>query len=150
METPDCASGYLASIEQLEATGSRAHLGMLSGLLAGQFLRLGLLNDAAKLLTMAIADGDRTGNRWYHSELHRLRAEVSLAALDLRTAEAGFRDAIMLAREHGARWFELRAMSGLTQLQRNQGKIDDARSQQTVHSMGHGDVALASLLSKNR
>ncbi len=83
VETPDCASGYLASIEQLEATGSRAHLGMLFGLLAGQFLRLGLLNDAAKLLTMAIADGIEqaiggiTANSIACEPRYRLRHSIS-------------------------------------------------------------------------
>ncbi|MCY0852616.1 winged helix-turn-helix domain-containing protein [Cupriavidus sp. D39] len=118
---------YRKAVEQLDATGFRAHMSMAVGGLSATLLQVGLLEEADSLLTEAITEGDKAGNRWYHSELYRLRAEVALKRMDEPSAEDYFADAIATAREHSAAWLERRATAGLADLWTRQGRHRDAQ-----------------------
>ena len=72
------------------------------------------------LLAEALDRVERTGGRWIEAELHRLRGELLLALPepDQPEAEACFRRALAVAREQGAKMWELRAATSLARLWR--------------------------------
>ena len=101
----------------------------LLGLLADIRTQAGDPTEARDLLTEALGIVDRTQERWFEAELHRLRAEALLASSprDSAEAEASLRHALAVAREQEARFWELRAATSLARLWRDQGKRIDAR-----------------------
>lgn len=75
------------------------------------------------------------GERSYEAEAHRVRGELLAAAGDLASAEASFQDALAIARQQGAKLWELRAASSLAALWRDQGKCAAAyRLLARIHS----------------
>ena len=66
--------------------------------------------------------------RWFEAELHRLRGEVVLrsAPIDVADAEPCFQQALGIARQQGARWWELRATTSLAKLCVDQGRRREA------------------------
>jgi predicted ATPase len=81
---------------------------------------LGLLADALERV-------HRTRERWFEAEVHRLRGEALLhIAASAVEAEESFRQAISVAREQGAAWWELRAATSLARLWRDQGRRVEA------------------------
>ena len=101
----------------------------LLGLLADICTQAGDPTEARDLLTEALGIVDRTQERWFEAELHRLRAEALLASspCDFAEAEASLRHALAVAREQEARFWELRAATSLARLWRDQGKRTEAR-----------------------
>jgi class 3 adenylate cyclase len=91
---------------------------------AGRFEEgLGALNDAF-LFT------ERTGQRYYQAELHRLKGELLLShdASNAAAAEQSFHAAIDISRKQRAKSWELRASTSLARLLRDSRRRDDARS----------------------
>jgi predicted ATPase len=68
-----------------------------------------------------------TDERWAEAELYRVRGELRCAGGDSITAEVWFLKAVSVARQQGAKFWELRASTSLARLWRDQGKPDDAR-----------------------
>ena len=101
----------------------------LLGLLADICTQAGDPTEARDLLTEALGIVDRTQERWFEAELHRLRAEALLASSpsDSAEAEASLRHALAVARDQEARFWELRVATSLARLWRDQGKRTDAR-----------------------
>jgi len=90
--------------------------------------RLNRIDDALNLLSSAFDFVNRTDERWYEAELHRLMGELSMltAGSDF-SGEEHFRRAIEVARKQTARSLELRASTSLARLLTKQGKRDEAR-----------------------
>jgi predicted ATPase len=101
-----------------EATGARATRPLLQGLLAEAELLAGRSAEALRLLTDALADVDRSGERYCEAELHRLYGQSLLALSPPRPAEAqaAFRTSIAVASRQGARLLEERARASLARL----------------------------------
>ena len=80
------------------------------------------------VLTEALALVDTTGERWYESELHRLKGKLLLQqSLDNQAeAENSFHHALDLARNQQAKSFELRTATSLARLWQQQGKHQEA------------------------
>jgi predicted ATPase len=99
------------------------------GLLAESYRQLGRAGDALLLLTDALDRVERTGERWFEAELHRLKAEVLMGhpACSGVEAEASLARALSIARGQAARLWELRASASLARLWRDQGRHADAR-----------------------
>jgi predicted ATPase len=91
--------------------------------------RPGRLDEGLEALTEALARIERTGERWWEAETHRLRGDLLLqrspAALD--QAERCYQRAIKRARQQSAKSLELRAATSLARLWRDQGKRAEAR-----------------------
>jgi class 3 adenylate cyclase/tetratricopeptide (TPR) repeat protein len=68
-----------------------------------------------------------TRDKYYESEINRVRGELLLMLNDHDAAEASFREAIEIARCQSAKLFELRAATSLAYLWNKQGKRDRAR-----------------------
>jgi hypothetical protein len=79
------------------------------------------------VLSEAFAEADRTGGRQYQAELHRLKGELLLTQ-DATVTETSFRQAIKVARNQGARSWELRAVTSLSRLHHLQGNTERARN----------------------
>jgi class 3 adenylate cyclase/predicted ATPase len=91
---------------------------------------LGRFDEALELVTEALDLIERTGERWYEAELHRLSGEFSCLcdSSSLSAAEKSFRTAIEIARKQEAKSLELRATTSLARLLAKQGNRDDART----------------------
>jgi predicted ATPase len=66
-------------------------------------------------------------DRWAEAELHRVRGELLRAVHDTAAAERSFSQAIGIAQQQSAKFWELRATTSLSRLWREQGKRDTAR-----------------------
>jgi predicted ATPase len=77
-----------------------------------------------------LAQVDRTGERWYEAELHRIEGGLllSLPVPDQRKAEVCFRKAIEIAQVQEAKSWELRAATSLARLWLDQGKRREAHA----------------------
>jgi predicted ATPase len=80
---------------------------------------------AMLLLVDALARVEKTDERWFVAELHRLKGEVVLRTTP---ADAGacFRKALHVAQEQGAKWWELRAATSLARLWAEQDRRQEA------------------------
>jgi predicted ATPase len=80
------------------------------------------------VLTEALMLVDTTGERWYESELHRLKGELLLQQSSDNQAEAEscFHHAIAIAQSQQAKSLELRAATSLARLWQQQGKRTEA------------------------
>jgi predicted ATPase len=101
------------------------------GLLAGAYLKAGEKELAMALLGNALNMVERTGERYFESELYRLKGEVLL--LDSgedaeKKAERMFRKASELAGHFGHDFSALRAAISLCRLYRREGRVQEARS----------------------
>ena len=81
------------------------------------------LNQLAEAATLVEA----TKERWAEAEIHRLRGDLLDAVGDRATAEQSYLQAISVARQQSAKFFELRASASLARFWRNQGKRTEAR-----------------------
>jgi predicted ATPase len=71
---------------------------------------------------------DQSEGRFYAAELHRLKGEILLrqAMTNAPQAEACFHQALALARQSQAKWWELRAAMSLARHWQHQDKHQDA------------------------
>jgi serine/threonine protein kinase/predicted ATPase len=98
-------------------------------LLAEALSETGHIDDALTTLDEAEAAIDRTGERYYEAELHRLRGTLLLKRSSRGTsskAEACFSQAIAIARRQHAKPWELRAATSLARVWQQQGKQAEA------------------------
>ena len=81
------------------------------------------------VLTEALTRVDTTGERWYESEIYRLKGELLLQQNSDHQAEAEmcFHQALNIARAQQAKSFELRTATSLARLWQQQGKHEEAR-----------------------
>jgi predicted ATPase len=107
-----------------DAMGVRQHIPSFLGLLAGLYIGIHDFGEALKLLDEALARADQLEERWFEAELHRFKGEALLASSPDCSAEAEicYRRALAVAREQGAKLWELRAATSLALLSADQGK----------------------------
>ena len=70
---------------------------------------------------------EKTEERWAAAEMHRLRGTLLLAMNQRDAAEVGFNQALAVARQQGAKLWELRAGINLARLWRDDGNPTIAR-----------------------
>lgn len=135
-----------APVEQLQkmiaawcATGAELLRPYLLGLLAEQYGKIGRIEKGLALLDEALAVVNTSAERFSEAELYRLRGELLLVRdanrLSAQTspprsnseAESCFQKALFVARQQGAKSWELRAATSLAQQWFKQGKREGAR-----------------------
>jgi predicted ATPase len=81
------------------------------------------------VLETTLALVDKTGERYYEAELHRLKGELLLQQSSDNRAEAEtcFHQAIAIAQHQSAKSLELRAATSLAQLWQSQYKREESR-----------------------
>jgi predicted ATPase/DNA-binding winged helix-turn-helix (wHTH) protein len=100
------------------------------GVLAEGLAGLGQLAEGLVTVDEALASADRGGERYYVAELLRIKGELLLQQAGDRSisaTETCFREALDLAREQGALFWELRAALSLARLRIMQDRQGDAR-----------------------
>ena len=112
-----------------QATGAELKVPYYLGLMAalsGETAK----TDAMPLFADALDRVERTGERWFEAELHRLKGEVLLGGSEpsIADVEVEFQRALAIAREQGARFWELRAATSLARLWSDQRRHEDARN----------------------
>ena len=98
-------------------------------LLAKSHADLGQLEDAWRNVDEAKAVIERTEERWFEADVHRIAGEIALKSPqpDAAKAEAHFERALAVARQQQAKSWELRAATSMARLWRDQGKPQQAR-----------------------
>jgi predicted ATPase len=103
-------------------------------LLARALRRVGESEAALDALDEALQTGERTEGRVWEAECYRVKGELlqeapaeAVSGRDRGDAEASLRQAVAVARQHGARSLELRAAMTLCTTWSRQGKKADAR-----------------------
>jgi predicted ATPase len=122
----------LAAYRATEAELARS---FFLALLASAYGKAGQVQAGLSVLAEALAMVDKTGERFYEAELHRLEGELMLQGPSIHTdgranaeeAEACFHKAIAIAHRQDAKSLELRALLSLTRLWQQQGKTAQAR-----------------------
>ena len=109
------------------ATGAEIKVPYYIGLLAEACRRTNRTTEGLNQLSEAFDLVERTDERWYEGELHRLKGEMLIATADRRSAEPCFSCALATAQKQGAKFFELRAANSLARLWHDQGRHAEAR-----------------------
>ena len=118
----------LDRMAQVAETGTQVGAPWLL-LLVGQAQQAtGELAEAQATVATALAIAAHTGQHYFDVDLHRLDGDLLLATGGpADEAAARYHRALAIAREQGARSFELRAATSLSRLWRDQGKRTEAR-----------------------
>ncbi len=111
-----------------QAIGAELLRPYLLGVLAEAYGMAGQAGEGLTALTKAFAQVDKTGERMWEAELHRLKGELLRKQGEAEAEiEACFCRAIDVARRQQARSLELRATVSLSRLWQSQGKKVEAR-----------------------
>jgi class 3 adenylate cyclase/predicted ATPase len=97
--------------------------------LAEGYGKVGQTEEGLTVLAEALDMVQKTGERFYETELYRIKGELLLAHSreNQAEAEACFNQAIDIARRQSAKSLELRAAMSLSRLWQKQGKREEAR-----------------------
>jgi predicted ATPase len=112
------------------ATGAEIGRPRYLTLLAEAYGTMGQPEAGLTALTEALTLADTTGERWYESEIYRLKGELLLqqSADNQVEAESCFAQAITIAQNQQAKSLELRAATSLARLWQQQGKRQEAHA----------------------
>jgi predicted ATPase len=122
----------IAQIEQglraFRATGAEIERSYFLALLAEAHGTMGQPAEGLMTLAEALTLVDTTGERWYDSELYRLKGVLLLqqSSANQADAETCFHHALDIARNQQGKSFELRAATSLARLWQRQGKRQEA------------------------
>jgi predicted ATPase len=113
----------------LEHTGTRIGATYFHGLFADAYARAGRAREALGIIDLGLELRAKSGEAAYESELLRLRGELllDLSPDDKAAAEGCFERALAVAREQGAKLFELRAAASLARHSRGKRGKTNAR-----------------------
>jgi predicted ATPase len=132
MATEGQTAEGLAKIRQgvsaFEATGTKHRKSYYLVLLAQAYGWAGEAEQGLQALVEALDFAEKTGERTWDAEMHRLKGDLLLAcsAKNWSEAEACFNQAIEIARRQSAKSLELRAATSLARLWADQGKRQEA------------------------
>ncbi len=116
-------------LDAYSATGSELALPYFLFLLIDAYKKAGQAEDGLVVLAEALSIVDKTSERWWEAELHRLKGTLLLAVSSNNEADAEvcFHQALAITRKQSAKSLELRAAMNLSRLWLKQGKKDEAR-----------------------
>jgi predicted ATPase len=83
-------------------------------------------DEALRILTEALEDAERIGERWYVAELHRRIGEAHRQRAAEAAARQSFEKALAVARGQDAKLWELQAATSYARSLRDQGKPAEA------------------------
>lgn len=128
----DVATGLPLLREELDRAGDARFLPRflpLLGELAACFLEAGQIDRGLEMIEDVLARCNDRQERWYLPELIRIKGELMLKSpRHSEHAEARFREAIDIAVEQGARFWELRCVTSLARLMMAAGRSADAKT----------------------
>ena len=104
------------ALAQHRGTGANYQSSYNISYLALAHARAGEGERALEIAEHAIREVERTGERWWQAEAHRIKGQLLLAAARHKEAENCFETALACARRQGAKFWELQAAQSLAQL----------------------------------
>jgi tetratricopeptide (TPR) repeat protein len=110
------------------ATGAVRDSCSYRGFLAETHRLLGETDLALSVLATALEGTSRTGEKWYDAELYRGIGETYYQRGNVALAEQSFRQALAVARDQGARLWELNAATSYARLLHDRGEPAQARA----------------------
>ena len=115
-------------LDAYRATGAAFQRPHFLSMLAEVHRSMGQPEAGLTALSEALALVEKTGERYYEAELHRLKGELLLqhAAPEVSHAETCFQQSLAIARRQQAKSLELRAAMSLSRLWQQQGKRAEA------------------------
>jgi class 3 adenylate cyclase/predicted ATPase len=116
-----------AGIAAHQATGAEIFVPYHLGLLAEAELAAGRPEPARQALAEALSRVERSAERWFEAELHRLTGLALLAEGHAAAAETSLRRALAVAERQRARSWQLRAAAALAPLLARGGRGTEAR-----------------------
>jgi class 3 adenylate cyclase/predicted ATPase/energy-coupling factor transporter ATP-binding protein EcfA2 len=121
---------FAQGLRDYRATGAEVMQPYFLALLAEAHATLGEPEAGLRVLTEALTRVDTTGERWYESELYRLKGALLMQQSSDYQAEAEtcFQHALEIARSQQAKSFELRTATSLARLWQSQGKRQEAHA----------------------
>jgi predicted ATPase len=110
------------------ATGAEIARPYYLALLAEAYGTMGQPEAGLTVLTEALTQADKAGERWWEPELYRLKGEflLQLSSDNQAEVETCFHHALDIARSQQAKSLELRAVMSLSRLWQSQGKRQEA------------------------
>jgi predicted ATPase len=123
----------IADIQQglttLRATATKRDRYYYLAMLAEVYGQTGQTDQGLNALAEALEMVERTDERWWEAEVHRLKGALLLSrpAQDMAAAEECFNRAIAVAQGQSAKSLELRAAMSLARLWRDQSRATEAR-----------------------
>jgi predicted ATPase len=118
-----------AGMSALRATGSTLWMPFWSSCLAKSCIGLGQTDEAWRCIDEAMTTIKTSKEKLFEPEVNRLAGEIALlsAEPDIREAEAHFARSLAIAREQGAKSWELRAATSLARLWNGRSECNEAR-----------------------
>lgn len=119
----------LQGLDYYQQTGAQLLARYYIALLVESYWQSGQLGDALRTLEDALMIVDKTEERCWEAELHRLKGVLLLkTSIDhVAEAESCFQHALSLAQHQQAKSYELRTTTNLAELWYQQGKAEAAR-----------------------
>ena len=116
-------------LEAYSSTGSMLAQPYFLALQAETYRKGGQIEEGIEVLIETLAMLDKSGERWWEAELHRLKGELLLvvSSNNYLQAEACFNKAFEIACRQSAKSLELRAAMSLGRLWQQKGKKEKAR-----------------------
>jgi predicted ATPase len=116
-----------SGLSTYRATETELWMPHFLSLLAGGCESAGQAEEGLALLEGALQIANRIGERWFAAELNRQKGRLVLGQAQPAAAEELYRKALGIAREQGAKLWELRAAVSLARLRRDEGHGGEAR-----------------------
>jgi predicted ATPase len=118
------------ALAAVSAIGREVFAPYFRALLAEALGQVGQAEDGLDLLDEALAFIDKTGERFWEAEVHRLKGGLLLkcSMRNKAKAEAAYNQGIKIARQQEAKLLELRAATSLARLWGENKKRDEAQA----------------------
>lgn len=141
-------------LAEYQATGAKLRRPYFLGLLADQLGKAGRAEDGLLAITDALGLAELTGEAYFLAELHRIKGELFIKAGEINRsdklledsqrsrgrsqARACFADALLIAKQRGAKLWELRAALSMHRLDLMVGSADTTRLAEIYSSFTEG------------
>jgi predicted ATPase len=120
-------SFMLSGLTAYRATGAEMWIPYHTALRARACKIAGQIEESLALFDDALQLSQKTGECWFAGELDRHKGQLLLRQGHCEAAEELYREALSIAKEQGAKLWELRAAASLARLRRDQGRHAEAR-----------------------
>jgi len=111
-----------------ESSGTRHCMTLLLTVLAEAQLARAAVADGLAAVDRAMEFAERSGERFWEAEIHRVRGELLRCAGDHESAEQSLRQGLAVSQSQGALSLELRCASSLAKLLRTADRTAEARA----------------------
>jgi predicted ATPase len=125
----DAVRTITSGISAWHSTGATMCVPFYSSCLATAYAQLGQFEEAHCAIRDSITAIEKTKERWFEAELHRVMGEIALKLPNLGIAEAErcFERALSVSQTHRAKSWELRAAMSLSRVRRDRDRPDVVR-----------------------